>query len=209
MPKGKVMGQIPIAGKEEMHGTEVAIVISAGDVASAAPDDSGSGAPMLAPDAVGQTKSAASKTIKSAGLKPQFVEAHDPKVPAGQIIRQLPEAGEPVREGQDVVLSLSVGPTSKFEVKVPKVTGKSTADAEKALNNAGLRTHVSKLYSTKVAKGKVMGQLPESGDKVLKNAQVTIVVSLGKPPHSTSPSPTSPPRPRLTPSPSSRSLASK
>ena len=27
-----------------------------------------------------------------------------------------------------------------------------------------------------------MGQLPESGDKVLKNAQVTIVVSLGKAP---------------------------
>ena len=136
VPKGKVIGQIPIAGKEEMHGTEVAIVISAGDVASAAPDDSGSGAPMVAPDAVGQTKSAASKTITSAGLKPQFVEAHDPKVPAGQIIRQLPEAGEPVREGQDVVLSLSVGPTSKFEVKVPKVTGKSTADAEKALKSA-------------------------------------------------------------------------
>ena len=182
VPKGQVMGQLPIAGKEEMHGTEVAIVISAGDVASPAAGGSGSSTPMLAPDAVGKTKDAASATIKSAGLVPQVVEAHDPKVPAGQIIRQVPEAGEPVRAGQDVVLSLSVGPTSKFEVKVPKVTGKTTADAEKALKSAGLRTHVSKLYSTKVAKGKVMGQLPESGDKVLKNAKVTIVVSLGKPP---------------------------
>ena len=182
VPKGQVMGQIPIAGKEEMHGTDVAIVISAGDVASTALDDSANGAPMLAPDAVGMTKSAASKAIKAASLTPQFVEAHDPKVKAGEIIRQVPEAGEPVREGQDVVLSLSLGPTSNFQVKMPKVSGKSALDAEKALSNAGLRVHMSKLYSTRVAKGKVMGELPAPGDKVLKNARVTIVVSLGKPP---------------------------
>jgi beta-lactam-binding protein with PASTA domain len=182
VPKGQVIGQVPIAGKEEIHGTDVAIVVSAGNVASDVADDSGSGAPMVAPDAVGQTKSTAEKTIKEAGLTPQFVEAHDSKVPKGQIIRQVPDAGQPVRDGQDVVLSLSVGPISNVEVTVPKVTGKSLGDATKAMSGAGLRTHVSRLYSTTVAKGKIMGQLPEAGDKVLKNARVTIVVSLGKPP---------------------------
>lgn len=182
VPKGQVMGQLPISGKEEIHGTEVAIIISAGDVAGGAPGAAGTATATLAPDAVGQTKTAAKSTIEAAGLMPQFVDAHDPQVKAGEIIRQVPEAGEPVRAGQDVVLSISVGPTSKFEVKAPKVVGKSAADAEAALSGASLRTHITRLHSTMVAKGKVMGQLPESGDKVLKNAKVTIVVSLGKPP---------------------------
>lgn len=169
--RGRVMGQLPAVGKAELHGTEVAIVISGGKVSSGT---------SPTPNVVGMSRAAAEGAIQAAGFHHQVVQAHDAGVAKGEIIRQVPGAGKQVDPGQDIVISVSLGPISKLEATVPSVNAKSKAHAESAMGKAGLRSVVSQLYSEAVASGKVMGQLPKAAAKLLKNAKATIVVSLGK-----------------------------
>jgi beta-lactam-binding protein with PASTA domain len=170
--RGRVMGQLPAVGKEEPNGAEVAIVISGGKASSAT---------SPTPNVVGMSKARAQSALKAAGFRPQVVEVYDASVAKGSVIRQVPAAGASIDPGQDVVVSVSTGPISKLQAKMPSVTGKSKARAESAIKKVGLRSLVSQLYSKAVAKGKVMGQLPKVGARLLRNAQATIAVSLGKP----------------------------
>lgn len=78
------------------------------------------------------------------------------------------------------------GPSSVTEeqdsdqVKVPNVVGKSLDEAKEILNKAGLGYKLGKQEeSTKYEKGYVMGQDPESGEKVDKNTQITLDISTG------------------------------
>jgi serine/threonine-protein kinase len=167
------MGQLPAVGKQELHGTEVAIVISGGRASSGT---------SPTPNVVGMSRASAEGAIQAAGFRHQVVQAHDASVAKGMIVGQVPAAGKQVDPGQDIVIAVSLGPVSKLEATVPSVNGKSKADAESAISKAGLRSLVSQLYSGAVAKGKVMGQLPRAAAKLLKNAQAAIVVSLGKHP---------------------------
>jgi beta-lactam-binding protein with PASTA domain len=171
--RGRVMGQLPAVGKQELHGTEVAIVISGGRASSGT---------SPTPNVVGMSRASAEGAIQAAGFRHQVVQAHDASVAKGMIVGQVPAAGKQVDPGQDIVIAVSLGPVSKLEATVPSVNGKSKADAESAISKAGLRSLVSQLYSGAVAKGKVMGQLPRAAAKLLKNAQAAIVVSLGKHP---------------------------
>lgn len=171
VPRGRVMGQLPAGGREQLHGTEVAIIVSGGRASSGT---------SPTPNVVGMPRAPAEGAIQAAGFHPKPVQAHDASVPKGTIIGQVPAAGRQVDPGQDIVISVSLGPVSKLEATVPSVNGKSKAPAESAMSKAGLRSLVSQLYSEAVAKGKIMGQLPNAAAKLLKNAQATIVVSLGK-----------------------------
>jgi beta-lactam-binding protein with PASTA domain len=90
------------------------------------------------PEVVGK-KSAfeAEQAITEAGLRlaPGAKEKVDGKVPPGTVLSQTPKAGETTEEDSEVSILVAVG-TGK--VAVPDVTGKSPADTEKALREAGL-----------------------------------------------------------------------
>lgn len=171
VPRGRVMGQLPAAGRQELNGEDVAIVISGGKSSATSPT----------PGVVGMSKSAALKAITAAGLVPQVVETHDSSVAKGHVVGQVPAAGAKADPDQDVVISISQGPISKAVRTVPSVTGKSKSQAQSALTKTSLGTLISRLFSGRVAKGKVMGQLPKAGAKLLREAPVNIVLSLGKP----------------------------
>lgn len=172
VPRGRVIGQLPAAGARELGGAEVAIIVSGGKASSGT---------SITPNVVGLSRAKAEGAVQAAGLVPQVVQAHDAEVPKGTVVGQVPAAGSAVDPDQDVIISVSTGPISKVVRTVPSVGGKSKARAESAMSKAGLRSLVSQLYSGLVAKGRVMGQLPKAGARLLKNAQAAIVVSLGKP----------------------------
>jgi beta-lactam-binding protein with PASTA domain len=174
LEKGKVFAQAPTAGTKELHGTEVAYVVSLGDP--------GEFVPEAAPDVTRLDETEAKKEIKAAGFKPFVVYGHDASVAKGQVITQVPAVGDSAVKGQDFLILVSKGGISKVESKMPSVVKKSQSAATKAIQKAGLRVRVGKLYSPTVAKGKVMAQLPKAGTKVTKNAVVEIVVSKGKHP---------------------------
>ena len=62
------------------------------------------------------------------------MESND-TVPVGLVIRTDPVQGTELTEGQDVYLFISSGPVT---AQMPNVVGKSAAEANKALANAGL-----------------------------------------------------------------------
>ena len=113
--------------------------------------------------------------------------------PIGKIYRQDPAAGQTVPPGTIVTIWWSGGPG---DVAVPAVSGMSLADADKALQDAGLkRGTTSEQPNDLVKAGIVLGSEPPAGTSVPRGFTVNLVLSSGPRP---TPSPTSPP-PTATP----------
>ena len=138
------------------------------------------------PNVTGKTQSDAESAIKGAGLVPVVYKGSSSSVASGKVYGQVPSAGSKVEKGSEVGIFVSTGPapTTSTAVSVPNVVGKSEADAQSALQAAGLVGVKYTGYSSTVAKGMVIQQLPAAGSKVDKGTQVGYQVSLGKPPTS-------------------------
>jgi serine/threonine-protein kinase len=95
----------------------------------------------------------------------------------GKIMAQDPAAGIPAKKGTAVNITVSKGPDL---VEVPDVVGKTQADADAALQDAGLTSRAgSSAFDPKVPAGSVVSQDPAKGDKIPRDSVVTYVLSLG------------------------------
>jgi eukaryotic-like serine/threonine-protein kinase len=66
------------------------------------------------------------------------------------------------------------------EVQVPKVTGKTKDEAEQILRGAGLKLKVSsQRFSSDIAEGRVLDQIPPSGTHLKADRTVRVLLSLG------------------------------
>jgi beta-lactam-binding protein with PASTA domain len=66
------------------------------------------------------------------------------------------------------------------EVAVPKLIGLASADADRAALANGLYTYVeNRFYSSDVADGRILSQLPSAGEKVRRGTRVRVALSLG------------------------------
>lgn len=99
-------------------------------------------------------------------------------VPAGLIVNQSPNAGEKLREGQQVRVQLSKGAAPRA---VPDLTGKTTIDAQNAVEAAGFVWAAKDAYSDTVATGTVIDWSPKDGLQP-KGATVSVTISQGKQP---------------------------
>jgi serine/threonine-protein kinase len=110
-------------------------------------------------------------------------------VAEGQVFKQDPAGGTPVKRGDTVTYYVSSG---KPQATVPDLTNLTQADAETKLADAGLNVGiVSQTTSTTVPAGSVISQDPAANTKVDKGSSVSFVVSTGSP--SPSPTPTTSP----------------
>lgn len=101
---------------------------------------------------------------------------HD-DVPRGHVIATDPPAGERIRSGGTITLVPSKGPRT---VAVPDVSGDTLADANGAIEAAGLTPgQVSHEYSAEVAKGDVIRTDPGIGERIRHGSEVNVVVSRG------------------------------
>ena len=67
------------------------------------------------------------------------------------------------------------------EVEVPQLAGKTKEEAETILKNKGLRLKVSSSrFSSEVAEGKVLEQIPSSGTRLKLDRTVRVLLSLGE-----------------------------
>jgi serine/threonine-protein kinase len=165
---GTVFEQSPVAGQplKEGEAVDLRIALPLGE--------------FSVPDVSGNTAADASATIASAQLTPKRLDQPSDTVAEGTVIGQVPAPGAKVNAGADVYFVVSSG-KKPVKVKVPNVTGKSQADADKAISAADLKSKVEKVYSDSVEKGKVIGQTPPSGTSVSPGTVVTYALSLGKP----------------------------
>jgi serine/threonine-protein kinase len=95
-------------------------------------------------------------------------------VARGEVIGTSPEGGTSVRRGTTVTLIVSRG---RERVAVPDVVGQTQADAEAALQNAGLAASVSQREDGTVAAGTVLAQDPAAGTSVALGRTVALVVA--------------------------------
>lgn len=105
---GTILSQTPSAGSSVTpSNTIINFVVSSG------PNE------VSVPDFTGMSKSEVQSTAKEAGLTVNFEEDYDTQVPAGQVIRSNPSAGEKVKKNSSVTVTLSKGSNlSNFTVDV-------------------------------------------------------------------------------------------
>ncbi len=105
---GTILSQTPSAGSSVTPGnTMIYFVVSSG------PNE------VSVPDFTGMSKSEVQSAAKEAGLTVNFEEDYDMQVPAGQVIRSNPSAGEKVKKNSSVTVTLSKGSNlSNFTVDV-------------------------------------------------------------------------------------------
>jgi len=167
VPLGMVAAQTPAADDRARKDTAVDLAVNFSD-----------GTRVRVPTVIGETQVTAENVAETLRLVPLTVEQYSETVPKGEVASQSPEPNAEVSPGSTLVIVVSNG-VAPTKVKVPGVVGKTEADAEKALSDAGFPDETFKVYDSTVAKGKVISQLPESGTSAVKGSTVQIVVSLG------------------------------
>jgi beta-lactam-binding protein with PASTA domain len=113
------------------------------------------------PALAGKTVNDATAVLFQAGLNLKVEEARrtDPKVPAGQILSQDPEAGTRTRRERSVKVWVSAGPRSTI---VPTLLGDSDRSAQMRLQQDGLGlAGVSEVRSGEYPPDAVIAQNPE------------------------------------------------
>jgi eukaryotic-like serine/threonine-protein kinase len=169
--KGLVASQSPEPMAEVTPGSTLVIVVSKG----AAP------AKKAVPNVVGKTQAAAQKALADAGFPNEVLSVYNAKVAKGNVIAQTPAASTSALVGSKVQLVVSLG-AGTGSAKVPAVKGRSEADANKAIQAAGLKVRRVAQYSGTVARGVVSAQFPDAGTTAAAGSEVLIVVSLGAEP---------------------------
>ncbi len=168
IPKGEVASQSPEPNAEVTPGSTLVIVLSKG----VAP------AKTKVPAVTGKTQADAEAALTAAGFPDEVFKVYDSTVAKGKVITQLPAAGTSVVAGTKVQMIVSLG-AGTGAVKVPTLTGKKEADANSAIQSAGLKVRKVTQYSGSVAKGIVAQQFPNAGSTTAAGSEVLIVVSLG------------------------------
>jgi len=159
--EGLVIRSEPSGGTSATNGSLVVIFVSRG--------------PKLTqvPVLVGSQRGLAVQQIRGRGLEP-IVEEEESDSPAGQVIRQTPDAGTEVSPGSPVTIVVSQG---EAQAQVPNAIGKLRREAVEAIRAAGLVPVVEEEETEVSGKvGRVVDQFPPPGQELEPGSEVTIVV---------------------------------
>ncbi|MCX7908413.1 MAG: PASTA domain-containing protein [Ignavibacteria bacterium] len=130
------------------------------------------------PNLVGMKLSDAEKTLSSLNLKIARVsELYSEQYPPGTVINQSPRAGQIIRVGRDVFLTISQG---KEEVEVPNLIGQNIRNSRILLKNNGLDIgNITYVNDERFGIDTIVAQSPQPGSKVSYGRTVDLVVSRG------------------------------
>ncbi|KQO37426.1 Stk1 family PASTA domain-containing Ser/Thr kinase [Aeromicrobium sp. Leaf245] len=164
-PLGTVLSTDPAAGDRLLPGDTIHAVVSKGKERYAIPNVQG--------QTVDQARVAFEELTLQVG---DVTEAYSEKIPEGRIVRAVDQkVGQQVKRGTVIDLVVSRG---RQPIDVVDQTGKSQADAVKALEDASFDVNVTQRFSDDVDKGVVISQSPSDGTR-FKGDTITIVVSRG------------------------------
>ena len=126
-----------------------------------------------------KTKAAAESAFAEKKLKvASFEEEYSDTVEAGLVTRTVPAGGSTVSIDATVIVYLSKGPEIKLAT-VPKLTGKTEAEAMEALEAVGLKGSVSGKKHSELPIGQVLEQSHNYGVQVEVGTEITFVLSEG------------------------------
>ena len=165
MPEGTIVKQEPGGGEYVDPNSVVTLTLSSGVCDF----------PM--PSVTNSRRALAIKTLTDAGILKANIsitqcESDDPK---GTVVQQTPIAGQPVGPDAMVELCVSEGP-----VEVPNVVGKTRAQAEKLIRDAGFNPifRDAAADDDSQPKGRITEQLPAGGETRNQGDDVVMFVSI-------------------------------
>lgn len=166
---GTIIEQKIDAGEMVAKNTVIQVVVSSG------------AEEKVIPDVSGMTEDDAMEELKNNGFtKRSYRSEYNSEYEAGQVIGTEPGVGEKVTVDTEIVIVVSKGAEKK---EVPKLEGKTAADAKKALEAAGFKDGGStEEYSSTVKEGYVISQSVKAGKKVDGGTSISYVVSKGPEP---------------------------
>lgn len=140
----------------------------------------GAGRWTTTPQLAHLTQSAAVDVATKAGLKANFTPEYSEDVPAGEVTRTNPSAGERILTGGTLDAYLSKGPE---RYAVPVLAGASLEAATKALTDTQLAVGtVTQSYHDTIGSGMVISASQDAGTLVKPGTKVDLVVSQGPAP---------------------------
>lgn len=130
------------------------------------------------PSVIGWSVHSAEVRIRSHHLAYRIVgHAPSTRVPPGDVATQVPAAGHVVKEGREVLITLSDG---KPKTIVPNVISMTLSVAKAQLDAMTLKLgRVTHRTSSVYARGEVMDQSPPASARVVQGQRVSLVISLG------------------------------
>jgi len=167
--KGYVFKQMTAQGVKLPEGTKVQVYVSTGIKI----------VPIPIPDVSNKTEKEAIIELVNAGFSKKNItvktENHD-TIEEEKTTRTEPAAGEEGNKDSEIILYVSKG---IGQTTMPKLVGKTKAEAEKALADAGLKGAVEEVNSEEPA-GQVIAQETEEGTVLQRMTTVKYMVSAGK-----------------------------
>jgi eukaryotic-like serine/threonine-protein kinase len=108
--------------------------------------------------------------------------SYNPNYPIKSVIEQSPEAGDFVKEGRKIYLTLN--PSGYKNVEIPDLFGKTKRQANSQLIAIGFRISTDIIYVSDIAKDVVRGLIfngknLKAGDKIPKNSLITLKLGDG------------------------------
>ncbi|MDJ0645669.1 MAG: PASTA domain-containing protein [Flavobacteriaceae bacterium] len=139
---------------------------------------------IAVPDLAKLSLDEAHQKLKDADLKFIVIDSasFNPDFPPKSVIEQNPEAGDFVKEGRKIYLTLNASNYRK--VAIPDLIGKTKRQVVTHLTSIGFRigssTYVPDIGRDVVRKLKFNGKDLKSGDLIAKNSKIDLVLGDGK-----------------------------
>lgn len=165
IPAGYVISQDPgyMPNYNIKEGSTITVVISLGQNL------------VTVPKVTGLTMDEATSQLENLGLIVNVEETYSSTVQSGYVIEQSIKADEEIDAGETITIKVSKGIE---KVTVPDLTGKTEAEAKKAITSAGLKLKTTATTEdTTKDDGVVVKQSLDAGTEVDKNSYITITVN--------------------------------
>jgi beta-lactam-binding protein with PASTA domain len=117
-------------------------------------------------------------------LKPEFREEYHDSIPAGVVIQTQPAAGQVLRKGQKVIITISLGVQKQFAKMPDFIRGIYTkkSDAESMMNSMGFTNVEWVPINSLMPENTVVSQSIAAGEMVDITTKIVIEYSNGIPP---------------------------
>jgi beta-lactam-binding protein with PASTA domain len=171
---GRVVAQDPKPGTQAVPGQRVRVTL-ASRTPPAAPRDTQPSVDLVAvPDLAGMTAERARAVVgRSRLLLGEVDSARAGQAAPGTVLAQQPAAGERVRPGSFVAVTVAQEP----RVAMPSLVGRPVADARRVLVAAGLRAGATTERDAQGTAGRVLAQSIPAGTQVRPGTAVDLGVS--------------------------------